>query len=104
MRYYMYQENLFAHSTTYSPWKIHTPFSLSEIIFDTTSSFINSGTRYQKLFPSKRNLRGISHFLFLIIANKFNTADLELYGIIVFTQFSTKINTIKTTRMFREIL
>ena len=39
---------------------------------------INSGTTYQEVFSSKRNLRGISHFSFLIIANTFNTVDLDI--------------------------
>ena len=60
------------------PRKIHTTFSLSEIIFYATSRIISSGTTYQEVFPSKRNLRGISHFSFLIIANTFNTVDLDI--------------------------
>ena len=75
MRYYMYQENLLPHPTTYSPHKIHTTFSLSEIIFYAISRIINSGTTYQEVVPSKRNLRGVSHFSFLIIAGTFNTVD-----------------------------
>ena len=75
MRYYMYQENLLPNPTRYSPWKIHTTFSLSEVIFYATSKIINSSTTYQEVFPSKRNLRGISHFSFLIIANIFSTVD-----------------------------
>ena len=75
MRCYIYQENLLPHPTTYSPRKIHTTFSLSEIIFCPTSRIINSGTTYQEVFPSKRNLRGISHFSFLIVANIFSTVD-----------------------------
>ena len=75
MRCYIYQENLLPRPTTYSPRKIHTTSSLSEIIFYPTSRIINSGTTYQQVFPSKRNLRGISHFSFLIIANIFSTVD-----------------------------
>ena len=48
MRYYMYQENLLPHPTTYSPRKIHTVFSLSEIILYATSRIIKSGTTYFK--------------------------------------------------------
>ena len=72
MRYYMYHENLLPHPATYSPRKIHTTFSLSEIIFYATSRITST---YQEVFPSKRNLRGIYHFSFLIIANAFNAVD-----------------------------
>ena len=75
MRYSVYQQNLLPHPTAYSPWKIYATFSLSEIIFYATSRIVNSGTTYQEVFPSKRYLKGICYFSFLIIANTFNTVD-----------------------------
>ena len=78
MRYYMHQEDFLPHPTTYSSLKIHATLSVSGIIFYVTTRIINSGTIYQEVFSSKRNLRGISHFSFLIIANTFNTVDLDI--------------------------
>ena len=66
------------HPTTYSPRKIHTKFTLSEIIFYVTSRIVNSGTTYQEVFPSKKNLTGRSHFSCLIIAKTFNTVDWDI--------------------------
>ena len=53
--------------TTYSPQKIHPTFFLPEMVCNSTSRIINSVMVYQEVFPSKRNLSGISHFSFLII-------------------------------------
>ena len=65
-RYYMYLSP-YLHRIS-SPE--NTPiFFLYEIIFDATSRIINSGMIYEEVFPSKRTLRRISYFSFLIITN-----------------------------------
>ena len=68
-RYYMYQENLSPYLHRISSPENTPIFFLYEIIFDATSRIINSGMIYEEVFPSKRTLRRISYFSFLIITN-----------------------------------